>query len=73
MKNTWIDYIIGAGVGLLIFGGLVWGGDIAASDWTQGLPPCAEEDSNNCYWDSSERGNGNGLDFITINDEVIYQ
>lgn len=36
------------------------------------LPPCAEEDSQNCYWDASERGNGIGRDFIDINGQVIY-
>lgn len=35
------------------------------------LPPCAEEDSTNCYWDSSERGNGEGASFTNI-DGVSY-
>lgn len=28
------------------------------------LPPCVEEDSPNCYWDASERGNGLGNDVV---------
>jgi len=28
------------------------------------LPPCPEEDSPNCYWDASERGNGLGHDVV---------
>lgn len=28
------------------------------------LPPCEYEDSTGCYWDASERGNGEGNDFV---------
>jgi len=30
---------------------------------TQELPPCEEEDSDNCYWDADTRGNGEGHSF----------
>ena len=30
------------------------------------LQPCATEDSDQCYWDASERGNGDGSDFIAL-------
>lgn len=28
------------------------------------LPPCPTEDSVQCYWDSSESGNGLGVDVV---------
>lgn len=31
------------------------------------LAPCQYEDSANCYWDASTRGNGNGNSFVDIN------
>jgi hypothetical protein len=36
-----------------------------------GLPPCATEDSDNCYWDAASMGNGEGLSFAVIEGEVI--
>lgn len=30
------------------------------------VPPCAEEDSTNCYWDASTRGNGVGTSFVAL-------
>ncbi|QIG59109.1 hypothetical protein SEA_RUBYRALPH_101 [Microbacterium phage RubyRalph] len=29
------------------------------------LPPCPTEDSEGCYWDASEQGNGDGADVVT--------
>jgi hypothetical protein len=37
------------------------------------VPPCAEEDSTNCYWDAASRGNGVGRSFVDIDGEVYYQ
>ncbi|AVR56880.1 hypothetical protein PBI_TRISCUIT_5 [Microbacterium phage Triscuit] len=34
------------------------------------LPPCATEDSDNCYWDASRQGNGEGRSF-SIEDGVV--
>lgn len=34
--------------------------------------PCATEDSANCYWDASSRGNGMGTSFIDIGGHVIH-
>jgi hypothetical protein len=31
--------------------------------------PCATEDSTNCYWDASQRGNGTGTSFVTVGPE----
>lgn len=31
------------------------------------LPPCAYEDSDNCFWDAELRGNGEGQSFYTLN------
>jgi len=42
-------------------------------DWTQGLPPCQEEDSDNCYWDAGDRGNGLGHSFIVQDGIYTYQ
>ncbi|QIQ63682.1 hypothetical protein SEA_NIKE_102 [Microbacterium phage Nike] len=28
------------------------------------LPPCPTEDSDNCIWDASEQGNGQGSDVV---------
>lgn len=30
------------------------------------LPPCATEDSTNCYWDASQQGNGLGTDSVVL-------
>lgn len=35
------------------------------------LPPCPTEDSNNCYWDATAHGNGQGRSFYTINDQTV--
>lgn len=34
------------------------------------LPACATEDSDNCYWDASSRGNGSGNSFV-VRDGVV--
>lgn len=36
------------------------------------LPPCEWEDSNNCYWDAANRGDGYGRSFITIADHPLH-
>jgi len=46
--------------------------DAPVSGPTYTLPPCASEDSDNCYWDASERGNGQGTDFVALNGMVYY-
>lgn len=30
------------------------------------LPPCAYEDSGNCYWNAQTQGNGEGQSFVTV-------
>jgi hypothetical protein len=30
------------------------------------MPPCPTEDSTNCGWDASKRGNGRGVSFVAI-------
>jgi hypothetical protein len=37
------------------------------------VPPCAEEDSTDCYWDAASRGNGIGRSFVDIAGKVYYQ
>lgn len=34
------------------------------------LPPCATEDSDNCYWDAQTQGNGVGQDSVVITGEA---
>ena len=36
------------------------------------LRPCRYEDSRNCFWDASSRGNGVGNSFIDLNGKVYY-
>ena len=37
------------------------------------LPACQTEDEVGfCYWDASERGNGEGQSFLVIGEDVIY-
>lgn len=36
------------------------------------LPPCATEDSDNCYWDALERGNGQGTSFVSYKGKWYY-
>ena len=36
------------------------------------LPPCPVEDSNNCFWDARQRGNGKGESFYVIDGVVSY-
>lgn len=42
----------------------VWVEFNTGSLWS--VVPCRYEDSNNCYWDASKRGNRKGRDFVTI-------
>lgn len=36
------------------------------------LPPCEQEDSDNCYWDAQVMGNGTGTSFISLHGTVYY-
>lgn len=36
------------------------------------LPPCATEDSDNCFWDAQERGNRLGRSFVTVNGTRLF-
>lgn len=36
-----------------------------------GLRPCATEDSTDCYWDATTRGNGRGHSFIALADGTV--
>lgn len=37
------------------------------------LKACANEDSQNCYWDATMRGNGQGRSFINIRGHLFYE
>lgn len=34
--------------------------------------PCAQEDSDNCYWNAATRGNGVGNSFVVVNGTYFY-
>jgi hypothetical protein len=36
------------------------------------LVPCAQEDSDNCYWDAARMGNHGGTSFITLDGVTYY-
>ncbi len=36
------------------------------------LPPCATEDSDNCYWNAATMGNGTGTSFINLDGVTYY-
>jgi hypothetical protein len=38
-----------------------------------GLPACVSEDSDNCYWDAQEQGNGEGRSFSVVDGVVTYE
>jgi len=50
---------------------------VAAVPFLATLPPCATEDSVNCYWNATSQGNGEGESFIALyiagNDVIIYK
>lgn len=71
----WANLIV-AGVCLVLIAGMVWWFLVVMSqraDTVDGLPPCATEDSTNCYWDADTMGNGEGLSFIDIDGTVYYE
>lgn len=37
------------------------------------LPSCSSESDNMCVWDASVQGNGQGVSFIAITDEIIIE
>lgn len=39
---------------------------------TYTLAPCPTEDSENCYWDAANMGNGGGTSFISLNGTWYY-
>lgn len=39
---------------------------------TYTLPPCATEDSDNCYWNAARMGNGTGTSFINLDGVTYY-
>lgn len=39
---------------------------------TYTLPPCATEDSDNCYWNAATMGNGTGTSFINLDGVTYY-
>lgn len=45
----------------------------AAAATTEGPVACATEDSTNCYWNASEQGNGEGVDFHDIDGVAYYE
>lgn len=58
------------GLGILMGAGLVCG--VAAANAPVNLPACPTEDSDNCYWDATLMGDGNGRSFDAIDGQVYY-
>lgn len=52
--------------------GMVGGPGYKAPGETYSLPPCPSEDSSNCYWDATTRGNGQGTSFVNLNGVTYY-
>lgn len=82
MKTETKSAIANVVTGVSLFGMTVaftlWAFNVAAEPKgiaDTGLPPCATEDQvqPDCYWDSSTRGNGEGLDFIVIDGTITYE
>lgn len=34
------------------------------------FPACPEEDSTGCYWDGATRGNGAGISYIALTEDI---
>ncbi|UVT31369.1 hypothetical protein SEA_MARCIE_107 [Microbacterium phage Marcie] len=74
--NGWGPVV--AYVGLVTFlvagvsGGIIATSSIDTSPNPPALPACETEDSDNCWWDATEHGNGEGLSFVVIEGEVTY-
>ena len=69
---NWKGNVIALAVIAAMMAGLVWIA-VEADNRTEGLPACATEDSDNCYWDAEVQGNGEGQSFIVIDGEVTYK
>ncbi|WNO27760.1 membrane protein [Microbacterium phage Huwbert] len=67
MKNI-VAAVIVAGS---IFGVVAMAGAVI-DEGIEELPPCATEDSDNCYWDASVQGNGEGRSFDVRDGVVTY-
>lgn len=37
------------------------------------LPSCTSEDQNMCVWDANVQGNGQGVSFIAITDDLVIE
>lgn len=74
MRATFVGIIATTLVLIGVLIGAAWSALNAAStsDGTIWLSPCATEDSDNCYWDASTRGNDEGVSFITFNGVTYY-
>lgn len=59
-RATLALYVALVAVGALAFGVLI----ASPAPGEIRLGPCPTEDSANCYWDATERGNGLGRSFI---------
>jgi hypothetical protein len=42
-------------------------------EWAGDLPACADESALSCYWDATQRGNGEGMSYtVDANGRVFY-
>ena len=57
-------------VGMTFWGLNIWADSLESPTFTLG--PCAQEDSDNCYWDAALFGNHEGTSFVTLNGVTYY-
>lgn len=65
---TLTDVVATAGASIMV-GGWIVIFIVLISDLNRtpaSLPPCPTEDSHDCHWIASERGNGAGMSFVNI-------
>lgn len=61
-----MKYIIGGIFGILLCIALNSLNGYTAQNMRYAIPPCATEDSDNCYWDADTMGNGTGHDSVVL-------
>lgn len=83
MKKTIISSLAAFGMGIALVSGVAaclpdepaeQPAQVGTSEYpVYNLPACIQEDdTQNCYWDASVRGNGQGQSFVVLNGVVYY-
>ena len=61
-----MKYLIGFIAGILLVIALTSANGVTPESVQNSIPPCATEDSDNCYWDAQTMGNGAGHDSVVL-------